>query len=324
MSIAIVSHAADEHAQAVATELSSRGSAAQLIDTAAFPAKLRLSIEVDDRHHKPSLKNGRDVIDFDRLNVVWWRRPQAYALDPALDASVAGFAYSECHEAMSGFWHGLDVQWVNPPALDEIAHHKPLQLKLARELGLSIPRTLITNDPAAARAFIAEQEPNRTIYKTFIALEEHWRETRVVTREELDALDAVRLAPLIFQEFVEASADLRVTVFGDQVFAAEVITPDDGYRYDYRVDLDAVTVKPTILPAAVESALIRLMRRLGIVYGAIDLRRTPDEEYVFLEVNPAGEFLFIEQRCELPLTAAMADLLWRLDRDQGASLRKAS
>jgi glutathione synthase/RimK-type ligase-like ATP-grasp enzyme len=48
------------------------------------------------------------------------------------------------------------------------------------------------------------------------------------------------------------------------------------------------------------------MRRLGLEYGAIDLRLTPDGEYVFFEVNPAGQFLFVEHACGLPISAALA------------------
>jgi hypothetical protein len=317
MAIAIVSHPGDGHAQAVAAALVARGAPAAIIDTSAFPMNMRLSIEVDNERHNTSLRNGHTAFHVDDLNVVWWRRPQAYGLDPALDPSVAGFAYSECHEAISGMWHGLDATWVNDPSLDEVAHHKPLQLKVAHELGLRIPRTLITNDPDAARRFVAAQGPDQTIFKTFIALEECWRETRVVTAEELGKLDAVRLAPLIFQEFVEAKADLRVTMFGPKALAAEIVTPKDGYRYDYRVDLEVVAMRPTTLPSKVERALLDLMRRLGLIYGAIDLRLTPEGDYVFLEVNPAGEFLFVEERCELPLTATMADLLCKLDREHG-------
>lgn len=314
MSIAIVSHAADDHAAAVARALLASGSSARLIDLGAFPVDMRLSFAVNGVAAQASLLEDRRTIDLADLNVVWWRRPQPHVLDTALDPLVAAFTYSECHEAMAGALHSLDTHWVNPPAADEIAHHKPLQLKVAHQLGLIVPGTLITNDPQAARNFIEEGGSGRTIYKTFLAQEEHWRETRVVGPDEMALLDSVGLAPVIFQRFVEAEADLRITVFGDDIHAAEIVSSPDGYRYDYRVDLEAVTMRPAKLPLDVQDKLLLLMRRLGLVYGAIDMRRTADGEHVFLEINPAGEFLFIEQRTGLKLTEAMAALLMRLDK----------
>lgn len=313
MTIVIVSHAADDHAAAVAECLAGAGARARLVDTGAFPLKLSLSFGISGTDRSATIGQNEQELDVADINVVWWRRPQPYVLDEAMDPTVACFAYSECHEAMAGMWHSLKARWVNPPAADEIAHHKPYQLAVAQDVGLRVPLTLITNDPDAARGFLSQAGAGRFIYKTFLAHESHWRETRLVTARELRLLDSVRLAPVIFQEFVEAEADLRVTVFGQDIYAAEILTAPGSYEYDYRVDLTAVTMRPASLPEDVERALLDLMQRLGLVYGAIDLRRTPEGQYIFLEINPAGEFLFIEDRCGLPLAAAMAKLLTRLD-----------
>jgi glutathione synthase/RimK-type ligase-like ATP-grasp enzyme len=155
---------------------------------------------------------------------------------------------------------------------------------------------------------------DQTVYKTFLASEENWRETRVLRQAELALLDSVRLAPVIFQEFVPALCDLRVTALGDRLFATAITPPPGAYAADYRMDLDGARFAPTDLPAATEGALRALMRELGLLFGAIDLRLTPEGRYVFLEINPAGEWRFIEERSGQPLTAAMGDLLIGLDR----------
>ena len=63
--------------------------------------------------------------------------------------------------------------------------------------------------------------------------------------------------------------------------------------------------------AVVEERLRALQRRLGLVYGAIDMRRTAEGEHVFLEVNPAGQWLFVEERCGLPISQSVAGFLAR-------------
>jgi hypothetical protein len=310
--IVVASHDEDDHAARVLAALARKGHPAQLVDTAAFPSAATLSLTYGSERTATLGLDGQ-ALDLDHVGAVWWRRPRPYTLDPHLDPETASFAYSESHEAMSGMWHGLSAAWVNPPHHDETAHHKPLQLARATELGLPVPATMITNDPQAARSFIAGLGPERAIYKTFIATEQHWRETRRLRSEELDLLDTVRLAPVIFQEYVPAVADIRATVVGDDVIAAAITPAPGGYELDYRMDLTGARFEPTTLPAGLCAALRRLLDRLGLVYGAIDLRLTPGGDYVFLEVNPAGEWLFVEDRTRQPITQAMAELLIRLD-----------
>ncbi len=82
-----------------------------------------------------------------------------------------------------------------------------------------------------------------------------------------------------------------------------------------RMVVDEARVRPVTLPPALTAGLLRLMRRLGLVYGAVDLRRRPDGSYVFFEVNPAGQWLFVEERTGMPISSEVAALLSRLDAD---------
>lgn len=313
--IVVASHDDDDHAAAVLEHLHRSGAPVTMVDTGAFPQHSRLTQHFSGGTRRTVLASAGAVFDLDATRVVWWRRPRPYGLDPQLEPGMVPFALSEAHEAMSGMWHSLDATWVNPPDLDEVAHHKPYQLAVAGDLGLPVPETLITNDPAQACAFVERWGPAQTVYKTFLASESHWRETRVLREEEVDLLDHVALAPVIFQQRVQAVADLRVTVIGEDLFATEITKSPGGYDLDYRVDLGRARFRPTALPPSVEDGLRRLLARLGLVYGAIDLLKAADGAYVFLEVNPAGEWRFVEERTGQPMTAAMAALLTRLHQE---------
>jgi glutathione synthase/RimK-type ligase-like ATP-grasp enzyme len=103
-------------------------------------------------------------------------------------------------------------------------------------------------------------------------------------------------------------ADLRVTVVGERVMAAEADARGGEYAVDVRFNT-GVTYRPHALPVEVERKLLALVRRMGLEYGAIDLRLTPEGEYVFLEINPAGQFLYVEQAAGIPIAAAVAEHL---------------
>ena len=311
--ILVVSHPADDHAVGVLRLLHRAGHPWVQFDTGQFPVNSSLTQRFGDGCPQFEIVMDGSRNDLSGCRVGWWRRPLPFSLHAEMSPDVASFTYTECHEAVAGLWAALALIWVNPPGLDEIAHHKPYQLKVAAQAGLRIPRTVITNDPDVARQFIDDLGPGRTIYKTFVASEEHWRETRAIRSEELGLLDRVRLAPVIFQEYVAADADVRVTVVGDRMFAAAITPAPGGYQLDYRMDLAGARFEPVDLPAETSKKIGALMRRLGLIYGAVDLRRIPGGEYVFLEVNPAGEWHFVEERTGQPITEAMADLLMGLD-----------
>jgi glutathione synthase/RimK-type ligase-like ATP-grasp enzyme len=311
--IVIISHPQDLHALRVRELLEAGGHPVLLLNLTDLPDRGRLTLDYQDRRlgRIEYTLDGTGAVDLTRARSVWWRRPQSPNLAQLADPDVYAFTHNEWQEAINGLWQVLDAPWMNPPAKDEVAGRKLLQLKRAAELGLRIPRTLVTSNPDEARAFVNAHGIRQTIFKTFSCTHAIWRETRLVGEREFDLLDQVRLAPVIFQEYVQAEADLRVTVVGRKIFACAIDSRETDYPVDFRMSLGQARTGPTDLPAEITERLFALMDRLGLVYGAIDLRRTPDGEHVFLEVNTAGEFLFVQERTGLPIAEAVADWLAR-------------
>lgn len=312
--ILVVSYPGEEHTDEVVRLLEAMGREVATIDLGDFPARAR--IEAEWRPGRPPsyrVEGPSGPIDLGRAGAAWWRRVRPYTVDDAIvDPALRAFVLSETAQALGGVLDALPCAWVNPRLADEAAHHKPLQWTVAEGVGLKVPRTLVTTRPEAARAFVEGIGVGRVVFKAFLAMADAWRETRVVTREDLGRLDLVRYAPVIFQEYVEG-VDLRITIVGDRVFAAEIDARGTAYPFDMRVVLGESKVRPVDLPPDVQAGLLRLQGRLGLVYGAIDMRRTSGGEYLFLEVNPAGQWLFVEQRTGLPIGRAVAEHLARLD-----------
>lgn len=304
----------DEHAQTVLVELSKMGAQARLIDLSEFPQRMALAMRYSNGGHRFSFGCDQSGLDLDDCGAIWWRRPQSSEISPDIARmSHRHFALTECTEALTGLWHALDAFWINEPARDMVAHRKSFQLRVAQEVGLEVPDTLITNCPSEAHAYISRRGSDRVIYKAFSGTEQEWRETRVVKDDELALIDNVRYAPVIFQEYVDADVDLRITVIGDEVFPAAIHSRESAYKFDFRMDMGNARVEATELPDDVERKLLMLMKRLGLVYGAIDMRRTADGRHVFLEINPAGQWLFIEHQTRQPIASSLARLLMTND-----------
>jgi glutathione synthase/RimK-type ligase-like ATP-grasp enzyme len=310
--ILIVSFHDNPHVQAVLQHVNRP---VTVFDVAEFPSRASIEVSFGDGIDRLRLMaDGRREIPIEDIGAVWYRRERPLELDPALtDPTSRLFAWSESTEALTGVWRALDCFWMNPPAADEAGHRKVRQLQLARRVGLQVPETLITNDPSSARAFAVEHLEHGVIRKALRNIAQAPRSTALVTAEDLARIGDVRYAPVTFQRFVPADLDLRVIVVEDEIFAT-AIKSEPEYQTDYRMGLGSAEFSPYTLPDDVASALLELHHRLGLVYGASDFRVTPDGEHVFLEVNPAGEYLFASERTGQPVPQAIAACLERHDR----------
>lgn len=307
--VLVVAPAADTHARAVSAELARRRVHTASIDTARFPERAALAMSLGrETGWRGSLRDG-EALHPERIAAVWWRRPEPYLLHPSLRGPRRDGAFCAADDALSALWSALDARWVNDPARGDAAEQKPRQLALAARLGLAVPETLVTNDPAAARAFAATRPDGEVIHKNVTSAPVLLRHTALARASDRRLLASVRHLPLLFQERVHG-VDVRVTVVGDDLFAAEIDTgaPDP---LDVRAGLARARMRPVALPHPVASRLHRLVRGLGLVYATADLRRRPDGEHVFLEVNPVGEWLYVERKTGQRISEAVADLLRR-------------
>lgn len=294
-------------------------------DTSYYPVDSTLSYRIDPAGCTTELfdsTHSERSISLEDVASVWYLRPTAFRFDDALTGPFREFAQKEAAHAFGGVMSGLPVLWVNRPDLESRADYKPLQLRIARSVGLRVPRTLITNDPARVRPFHAECEGSM-IYKALnsglIREPGGWPGglfTSAVAQLDDDLLARVRFAPCIFQELVEKAYDLRITVVGDRLFPVRIDGVDeDGRRaVDWRscpVGSDEHLRHSRVgIPESVETGLRALMRELGLNYGAVDMVVTPRREHVFLEVNPSGQFAWLDDEIEdLNLRGAMAEYL---------------
>jgi RimK-like ATP-grasp domain len=310
--ILVIAHDADTHAKRVVTSLRGLGASVETLDLAAIPREVAPSLAFGpgpSHQRLRLLRKEAPALEASALTAVYWRRPMPYQPHEELSAEMASFAFEQCHAAVSGLWGALDVAWMNEPWVDERASHKPAQLAAAQAAGLIVPPTLMTSSPAEAEAFLDGLAGQPVIHKTLRPGETTWRPTRFVGPAERARLADLRFAPAILQAYV-AGVDVRVTVVGDRVFAADIDVRGSDSPEDFRYASEQATHFSAIeLPADLERRVLELERRLGLVYGALDFRRDADGRYHFLEVNTSGQWLWVEEATRQPITRAVAEWL---------------
>jgi glutathione synthase/RimK-type ligase-like ATP-grasp enzyme len=307
--ILAITHAGDEHAPPLLDALARLGAEAVVLDLADLPVRGGMVLGYGPGAAPRELRvEGRPPIRARDVTGVWWRRPRPFAADPALAPAHQSFATRQAGDAVMGFLSSLQARFVNDPWAAHRAEHKTGQLVAAERVGLAVPRTCVTTDPSVARAFVEACGPVGAVHKQLHRLPGDSRPTRRVEHADLAKLPAIRQAPPIFQEYV-AGVDVRATVVGDEVFAAEIDARATATPEDFRESFDACPMTACELPAEVAGRLRGLCRSLGLLYAAIDLRRREDGALLFLEANPAGQYQFVEERTGQPITAALAALL---------------
>lgn len=323
--ILIVSDPRDPHIYPVIAHLRAKHARFCVADLADLPQRASLSAHFGGAGSDTIVRTARDAaIEWCRISSVWYRKPSQPTVPNDLVSAERGFVLSETRELIDGLYGLLGhAYWLNPLPNIREANRKLLQLKLAHELGLDVPRTIVTNDPSDAYDFFLEcgrQAVYKPLRSGMLGASDDFGRVQEVTdiiytsridhftREDFER---VRLCPVLLQEYVEKSFEVRVTVVNESMFAAAIDSQSQpGSRIDWRQE-DAYLIPHTCheLPDDAASMVRELMKRLGLRFGAVDFIVTPDGRYVFLEINPNGNYLWIEKMLGFPISQAIGDAL---------------
>lgn len=323
----------DIHAVCVAVAMHRIGHEAILLASAAEPSNQHATVELSANAGRWKFNSSLEI-DFDDIDVIWWRRFKAPKSAAFLHHDDLKFAAGENRHFFRGLMQAAPSKtvWVHSPGISETAESKIRQLAEARRVGLTIPRTLFTNSPEDIRAFIAETEShgNTAIYKTFgQATWVHGTGGKTMFAKRVRASDlkqdsVIQAVPGIYQEAIPKSFEVRANFFGDREIAVRIDSQSDKTaREDWRASLDLKRIlSPIKIPDKVSVQCRDLMARLSLTMACIDFIVTESNEYVFLELNQQGQFLWIEELC--PTIPMLREFTGYIEDIAGAGARAQS
>ena len=314
MAVLIICEPADVHASAVAWALGKCGvEAIRWHPAPPWAAAGAVRFESGSVDYRFAGTGGE--IRPSSIDAVWRRRPSRPVFPAGFgesDRRASGYELAAFHGGVQELLP-RDILWANPTDGRQSANFKLRQLAAAIDVGFTIPRTLVTDDAAQARAFVESEPEGQVVYKPFYSF--HWQRadriyqsvTTPVGESDFHDPQALIWSPGIFQRFVPKAYELRVSLFGRTCVAARIFDQDP---VDWRTRQSDMKVAPHELPEDVERKLHALMDALGLTMGMADLIVTPDGDYVFLEINEQGQFLWVEEMCPaLPLLATCTHFL---------------
>jgi len=254
---------------------------------------------------------GREL-DLNLVTAVWYRRAIYPLISSALTGPERFFLSGELRHLVFGMVWNPEIRWVNPIEKVYVAEHKLYQLRIAQQLGMPIPKTMATSSWKDAAEFV-RQTPQGSICKPiFHGLYNDGSDNySIYTRnvQVADFTDSAALGcPILLQEQVPRMQDLRVTFIGPKCFAAAIETKAN--TIDWRTPSAEARFSEITISDDLRHKCEQMLQTLGLEYGAFDFIRTPKGEDVFLEVNPTGEWAWLETSLGFPMRDAFVELFY--------------
>ncbi len=319
--ILLITHSGDYFTiDRVIQAILNRGAQPFRLDTDKFPLEVQLSAHLSKFGNTHTLKYSDNSITSQQVQAVWMRRiwrPKLNKLAPEFEAACT----RESLATLEGFWDSLKhAHWVDDLQKINTAENKLYQLRIAQEVGFTIPETIVTNTPEQAQQFFHKLK-GKMVAKLLTPLSYSmsgsslFLYTSIVKEKDLLDAESLRYCPMVFQEQIPKQRELRVVYVNGKLFVGAL----DASKYEkMTVDWRRATPntcpdicewEPHNLPLEISMRLNYFMTIIGLTFGALDFIQTPSGEYVFLEINPVGEWGMLERDLNYPISDAIAEAL---------------
>lgn len=297
--ILVMGGAEDQHVQHMYHAIKDAGRDCYLLDTRQFPSHVQISWQAENSTGFLTLPNGKKT-SFKDISAVYWRTINRIQVPQTGNADTDSLAYRDSMSTLRTLLNGCPARWVNSWQAYQFHQEKPLQLAKAAELGVRIPRSLISNSPQQVKSFVTSLD--QAIYKPVYG----GAHTEMINESMLDLNrleKTLAISPVTIQEYVKGT-NIRSYVIGDKIFSAELRSESVDFREDHSTELI-----PLELPETVTQWAFQVKKAFGLEWTAIDWRRNKQGDYYFLEANPSPMFLHFEKQTNMPITQSLVELL---------------
>ncbi|MBL7053167.1 MAG: hypothetical protein ISS02_00680 [Candidatus Portnoybacteria bacterium] len=206
-------------------------------------------------------------------------------------------------------------KWIDNPWTVVKAEDKIYQLNTAIESGFNVPDTLVSSNPKRVSDFYCHHDKEIIIKMIRSSpMNDKVIYTNVVTDKYMEAIESVKMSPSIFQEVIKKEYELRITVVGDNIFPVKIDSQVDSltsldWRKKPKLNDTEVELSAIEIPDDVCKKIKLFMNKMNLNFGCIDMAVTPEGKYIFFEINPNGQWYFVQLKTHIPIAKAIAKLL---------------
>jgi hypothetical protein len=291
--ILIVTATDDLHAVAVAQRVRQLGYRdINIFECDRIAQRRSLSYRVDSSGKTDKLLTleGNEISIAD-VNVIWLRRIRAnqQLVVPVVEDAAGEIINNDCRGGFSGFLSTkFTGKWISDPESSIKASDKIYQLTVAEKNGFIIPKTLVTQSYEDLLDFFEECE-QKIIVKTVVGVHEPFLQTIKIDDPSDYEADSYESSPAIYQELIDGTDHLRLLCFGNRSLCGRICTEEIDWRLNLQSKISSWEV-----PDHLHKMVRKTLDDLGLEMGVMDIKINSKGEYCWFEVNPQGQFIFLE------------------------------
>ena len=235
------------------------------------------------------------------VHCIWNRRPEKICAGNLGDTPFDEHYRDEWRHAIDGFFKQVvPAKWVNHPCYNALAISKIEQLHRAKQHLLKIPDSVVTQSYVDFKRFHDEHSGNvitkpishgyicdgNSVYNIY---------TNAVSIDKC-SFENFSTCPNFFQQEIAKISDIRINYIDGYIEATELVYSEDGrQRLDIRKNnMDGVSYRKIDLPNEIRNSLVLLIKSYRLRFAAIDMAITDKNEWVFFEINPNGQWAWMD------------------------------
>lgn len=324
--VLIISDKADTHADLVEKKLKEKNVDSLRLNTEEYSSENQISFSFGNELNSSLsfiIKNKK--YNLSEIGAIWYRKPfsfwpiKRHTFKSKIAESMTRSETDQVIQASLIFANqNTNIFILNERQTNLVAGYKPLQLAYAKEIGFSIPRSLISSSSKNIKELINNCN-NSSVLKLMghqmfqFGNKRQCFDTNELTLEHYNKISKKtnHNYPIFIQEKIKKISELRITVVGKKIFACEIdVRSIDKKTIDIRATkMNLLPHKPLKLTKSIEKKCFLLLKKFNLQYAAIDMAVDTDGNYIFFEINPNGQYLWIENLTGMPISQAIADLL---------------
>jgi glutathione synthase/RimK-type ligase-like ATP-grasp enzyme len=315
MSVLLITNKGDVTTDFIVKELRTKGATFYRLNTEEIGTTVHISFSINAQKYILVDTAQNISINLITIKSIYFRRPELKSDFSEVTREEAKFLRSEILATLEGLFKILkNAFWLNTVENIRTAESKIYQLILAKEIGFKIPPTTVTNIPGEALTFYNSNEQSSVIkpIRSGLIVNSNDEEVIFTSKVDLDKKDANRIkqCPVLLQKFIDKQFDLRITVVGRNIFAAQIHSQTSvEAMIDWRKSIEPLPYSIIKLPSEIESHCLKLLERLNLNFGAIDMVTDKKGDCFFLEINPNGQWAWIEKQLDFPIAKTITELL---------------
>lgn len=254
-----------------------------------------------------------NTINSNEIKAVWHRKSWGISVPGELDENYTKTFLKEYAALRYNLFTLLEeVPWINPfENENKIDGNKMHQLRIAKKNKLTIPETIFSNDSEKITEFFHQKCSGKMVAKLHGALSktmsgENFLSTNIIDENSLENIEDIEYCPMIFQSYIEKEYELRILYLEGEFFTGKINNSENA---DWRIANENYFWSEYNLPENIKTSLTSMMKEMGLYIGAIDMIKSKDGNYYFLEVNPQGEWGMLQKELNFPIAERIADNL---------------